>query len=237
MNKNLYKLIYMINISLSMTIISMEEPQKQIPWGKLPTELKSTILKEVAQGQSMEQILENLKNPTRVSKEFRALAKSLAQNPEEINNIARIYIKNNPKSAYNELFKTIEVGKADIVKALLNGGIDVNSPNEIYGNTPLISAAIFGHTNIIQMLIKAGADVNARNNNGLTALLKSINVHQDNPEVVRLLLDANSDINAQSNHGYTALMFAAMLEYKEIVKLLLSKELKLIYKANEEKQL
>ena len=101
-----------------MTIISMEAPeQKQIPWDKLPTELKGDILKEIAQGESIEQILANLKNATRVSKEFRALAKSIAHNPEEINNIARIYIKNNPKAAYEELFKSIREGNADIVKS------------------------------------------------------------------------------------------------------------------------
>ena len=85
MNNKLYKLICIINMSLSMTIISMEEPeQKQIPCDKLPAELKSNILKQIAQAESMEEILENLKNATRVSKEFRALAKSLAQNPERL---------------------------------------------------------------------------------------------------------------------------------------------------------
>ena len=209
-----YKLIYIINIGLSMTIIGMEE-QEQIPWDKLPTELKSNILKEIAQGESMEQILENLKNATRVSKEFRALAKSIAHNPAEINNIARIYIQNNPKAAYEEFYKSIDQKKADIVKSLINGGIDVNV-NLKFGDTPLMEAASRDSASIVDMLIKAGADVNAKSSVGSTPLIRA-----RYPKVINLLLEAKANIDAQNNYGYTALMFAAGLKQKKRVKLLL----------------
>ena len=59
MNKNFYRLLFIIIAILNLTITSMEEKlaSEPIPWDKLPIELKSEILKEVAQGESMEQIL------------------------------------------------------------------------------------------------------------------------------------------------------------------------------------
>lgn len=218
MTKNLYKLLYLIITSLSMTIIGMEG-EKQIPWDKLPTELRSLILKEVAEGENIEQILESLKNATRVNKEFRGLAKSLVHNPEDVSNIARMYIEKNPKVAYEEFFKAIEEGKADIVKALLGGGIDVNSGDEY--DTPLMKAIEAKNLNMMQMLINAGASVNAKSSYGNTAIKRA--VYSNNREALQILLDANVDVDAQDRDGHTPLMLAAISQNKEIIKRLLSK--------------
>lgn len=218
-----------------MPLISMEKQHIPIPWDKLPSELKSGILKEVAQGESMEEILENLKDATKVSKEFRAMAKSIAMNPEEVNNIAKMYIQKNPKAAYQEFFRAVRSGKIDIVKALLSGNIDVDAydPN---GNTALINATEFGNKNIAEILIKAGANVNAKSKNKseATALIRAA-VLNVSPEIVKILLDANADLDVQNANGFTALMLAAANGKLKFVKLLLSKGAnpKLLNKRNE----
>jgi hypothetical protein len=67
------------------------------------------------------------------------------------------------------------LGSADIVKALLAAGADVNAASSKEGNllkgwTPLMVAAIEGPEDIIQLLLDNGADLNATTPNGDTAL-------------------------------------------------------------------
>ena len=67
---------------------------------------------------------------------------------------------------------------------LLEKGADVNA-KRIDGDTVLIWASKYGHTEIAAMLLAAGADVNTKNHNGWTALhLASQNGHT---EIVKLL--------------------------------------------------
>ncbi len=65
-----------------------------------------------------------------------------------------------------------EKGRLDIVKALIDEGVDVNITNDD-GNSALIFAIQKKHTEVARLLIKMGADVNARNSSGDTALTKS----------------------------------------------------------------
>jgi len=59
-------------------------------------------------------------------------------------------------------------GKADIVKALLNFGADVNLPNVGSGMTPLHAAAFQGHGKIAHLLLEAGSDVEVKDKYGNT---------------------------------------------------------------------
>ena len=59
----------------------------------------------------------------------------------------------------------------DIIKYLINEGIDVNERTEYPGLTPLIAAILYKNDfEIIKTLVKNGADVNARMINGMTPL-------------------------------------------------------------------
>eukprot|EP00386_Alphamonas_edax_P010738 GDKI01034420.1.p1 GENE.GDKI01034420.1~~GDKI01034420.1.p1 ORF type:complete len:310 (+),score=64.86 GDKI01034420.1:218-1147(+) len=60
------------------------------------------------------------------------------------------------------IHKAAAEGKTDIVRALLDGRVDVNTKDEANENTPLHYAASGGHTAIAQLLIDKGADVNVR---------------------------------------------------------------------------
>ena len=60
-------------------------------------------------------------------------------------------------------------GHVDIVKLLLDRGVDVDALDNVRG-TPLHLASRFGYVNVVFCLIENGCDVNKRNNVGGTAL-------------------------------------------------------------------
>ena len=60
-------------------------------------------------------------------------------------------------------------GDEQAVSALLANGADVNETTG-GGQTALILAVIFGHTNLVKLLMKAGADPQLRDNLGLNAI-------------------------------------------------------------------
>ena len=66
------------------------------------------------------------------------------------------------------LTNAVTSGDESTVSALLANGADVNETTN-GGQTALILAVIFGHTNIVQMLMNAGADPQLRDNLGLNA--------------------------------------------------------------------
>ena len=61
------------------------------------------------------------------------------------------------------------VGSLIKTRLLLDRGVDINSRDNI-GLTPLLSAAISGHTAVVELLLERGADVNARTEKGFTPL-------------------------------------------------------------------
>lgn len=67
------------------------------------------------------------------------------------------------------LTQAVTSGDVSAVSALLAQGADVNGTTS-GGQTALILAVIFGHTNLIRLLVRAGADPNLRDNLGLNAI-------------------------------------------------------------------
>ena len=67
------------------------------------------------------------------------------------------------------LTNAVTSGDEQAVSALLANGADVNETTS-GGQTALILAVIFGHTNLIKLLMKAGADPQRRDNLGLNAV-------------------------------------------------------------------
>jgi hypothetical protein len=71
----------------------------------------------------------------------------------------------------------------------------------------LFSAASGGDAAAVQALLAKGAELNAKNNDGVTALIvASGNGHLD---VVQALLAKGAELNAKNNDGATALMLAS----------------------------
>ena len=117
-----------------------------------------------------------------------------------------------------ELFNEIERADAQAVTTKLDQGIPVDASGP-YGFTPLISAAIKGHTDVAAMLLRRHADVNSRSEDGRTALMAA--AWNGHIEMVRLLLDHGAAVNQISNEGWTPLTYAAWNGYTDIVHVLL----------------
>ncbi|KAF5229345.1 hypothetical protein FAUST_10467 [Fusarium austroamericanum] len=98
-------------------------------------------------------------------------------------------------------------GIPDIVKLILDNGVDVNQKD--YSDLPaLYYASDGGHEAVTQLLIQKGADVNAKSKDGATALLAA--VKSGHEAVAGLLLDANADHHIQQGSlGGTPLHVAA----------------------------
>src|SRR5437870_2278146 len=74
------------------------------------------------------------------------------------------------RNAEIDLFKAAEQGDTEMVKILLEGGVDVNATS-VYDTTALCKAATRGHYEIVVALLAKGADVNRKNVFGETPLL------------------------------------------------------------------
>jgi len=116
------------------------------------------------------------------------------------------------------IFSAARNGQEDIVRQLLDRGVDVNMTR--YDETILMVAAREGHENVVRLLLERGADVNAAADTSLTAASR-----EGHENVVRLLLDRGANVNAINNVGETALMAASQWNYENInvVRLLLER--------------
>lgn len=118
-------------------------------------------------------------------------------------------------------------GKANRVRAFLNGGTHVNTRSEA-GSTPLHTAATYGKLDVVRLLLQRGANVNARGRYGGTPLHNAVgNGHLD---VVRELLRHGAHVNARDSVGATPLHYAASEGHTRIVHALLEAGAKLSYR-------
>ncbi|HEX9879768.1 MAG TPA: ankyrin repeat domain-containing protein [Candidatus Binatia bacterium] len=134
-----------------------------------------------------------------------------------------------PKQARKELWEfgirwnqqtfleSVEDSDAVIVELFLRAGMNPDMTNE-WGWTPLMHAALAGHTGVARSLMAAGAAVNTKGEGGLTALSLAAGVGQT--EVVKLLLGAAAEVNITDAEGWTALMYASERGYADVVKAL-----------------
>lgn len=150
-----------------------------------------------------------------------------------------ITIRSKDNNNNTPLFNAAEYNNHDVVKYLIDKGIDTNAldnlkrsallfaiegnkednvslllnytnPNEI--NKSLIVAVVRGYTNIVKLLLKAGAS-------STLALLRASGY--DNQEILELLLKNGADVDYRNGYGETPLFKASLAkQYKNIVLLL-----------------
>ena len=126
--------------------------------------------------------------------------------------------KSLPQYEGDMLRVAVEVNCTELFDFLLAIGANVNSKAKNGGDTPLMTAALFGRVNLAKRLLAVGADVNARNDSQWTAL--KIAVLHRQKEIIKVLLDAGADTKVKDEKDNSLLIDAAMLGDMDLVNYL-----------------
>ena len=103
-------------------------------------------------------------------------------------------------------------GDLDVIKLLVEAGIDINSYNgRAINQTALYYACFCGHKEIVEYLLEHNAEIH----NALT-----IASYKGHKNIVEILIKNGANVNFKDYDGYTALMYANEKDFKEIIKLL-----------------
>src|SRR5271167_3205108 len=106
-----------------------------------------------------------------------------------------------PRGVNKNLLLAAESGSTPPeVERLLVKGANVNARDK-YGNTPLHSAASYGHKDVAELLIVNGANVNAEAKSGATPLFFA--AYYGHRDVAELLIAKGADVNTKADiwHG------------------------------------
>ena len=109
---------------------------------------------------------------------------------------------------FNSLQWAASNGHTDIVKLLIDNGVDIH----FFNDYALRWAASNGHYDVVKLLIENGAKIHANNNEALRWA-----VHEGHYDVIKLLLENGADVRAKNNE---ALRFASVKGYADVVELL-----------------
>jgi len=88
-------------------------------------------------------------------------------------------------------------------------------------NDDLLIASLKGDTQEVSRLIERSADVNAKDRDGVTALMGA--AIDGNTELVRILIEKGADVDSQAENGWTALHIAAMNGDLDVARTLIEK--------------
>lgn len=112
------------------------------------------------------------------------------------------------------------LGNREVVKLLLDSGVDVNSvsppetervkngPIAIGSLTPLILAVAAGDTEIVRTLLAAGAKIDAQDVRGMTPIMLAVATDHPNHDIIKMLLARGPDLRVKSKAGETVLDWA-----------------------------
>ena len=115
-----------------------------------------------------------------------------------------------PFDAYGKLEAPFDDTYFDVVRYLLEHGIDVDAQDNTEHSTPLHVASLWGGFKVAQLLLDHGADINVRNKGGLTPLQGTLVDLTDDFgdhffDTVRSLLEHGADVHALDNDHATPL--------------------------------
>ena len=108
------------------------------------------------------------------------------------------------------LFWAADFGHIDILRCLIENGVDINSFSADNCNcTPLMKAVENGDKDVVTFLIDHGANVTIKDKCGYTALHRACIIYHDcSPEVLSCLIENGADVNLSTDDNRTPLMTA-----------------------------
>lgn len=111
--------------------------------------------------------------------------------------------------------------KGDFTKRLLKQGASVK---EVYshGDSPLHRAVDDSYLKNVSILINAGADINARNDFGVTPLLKAVKRENINIKTVELLLRNGAVPTKNKNNPGSPLFYSVLHGHNDLISLLIN---------------
>ena len=116
------------------------------------------------------------------------------------------------ESGYDAIYFATEGEHTNIVKLLIECGIDIDPTNIHY-------ASATEQIDIIKLLLDHGVDINSKTQSGHNCLHYA--VYNNRYATAKFLMSRGADINAKANRGHTSLHHAAREGHIDIVKLLL----------------
>lgn len=106
-------------------------------------------------------------------------------------------------------------GNLDVLQALVQAGADIDKRNAMK-ETPIMLAALAGHTRLVEFLLSKEAQIN---HPGWTPLLYAATTGQN--EIIKLLIENHAYIDSSSPNGSTPIMMAVRGGFQATVRLLL----------------
>lgn len=110
---------------------------------------------------------------------------------------------------------------SEIVSTLLRAGAHVNDRDAVVGSAPLLEAAAYGNLDCVEVLLRSKARLDIVNNRGEGAAYHAVLGKE--LRILEKLVNAGARVDSPNDDGVTPLMVAAAMGDKEIVRLLLKK--------------
>ncbi|XP_071079435.1 E3 ubiquitin-protein ligase MIB2-like [Haliotis cracherodii] len=130
-------------------------------------------------------------------------------------------LKNIIHHGITPLILACSAGVVDVVKQLLDEGVDINQ-KDVGQQTPLLHALFRDADDVLEILLARGSDVNLAGQQGITPL--HMTVINKGTKHVSLLVERKADVNIRDKNGNTPIHVAIGMGKKDLLSLLLKAE-------------